>query len=232
LKAAHTTAGSPAVAPQKDLAVNEGYGKGTLSQFIRFWVIPLLIAASGQYQVPSDLDLIVYCNLPGATRKPSGDVACRDTGLDLIAGVAAVLGLRAAAGGDRGVDLVVPVRPPFGPPMRPPVNGGGPPPAYPPARHHHDGGIAVPPIVHDLAVQLARPRSGCTSNRRCRCVPAAASPPRSDQANSGTPSEPDPTADTLAKLRRVLIATGFQLTHPEQPTPAEIQTIRPPLLKV
>jgi hypothetical protein len=29
-----------------------------------------------------------------------------------------------------------------------------------------------------------------------------------------------------AKLRRVLIATRFRLARPDQPTPAEIQTIR------
>ncbi len=34
------------------------------------------------------------------------------------------------------------------------------------------------------------------------------------------------TADMLTKLRRVLIATRFQLARPEQPTQAEIQTIR------
>lgn len=34
------------------------------------------------------------------------------------------------------------------------------------------------------------------------------------------------TADMLAKLRRVLIATRFRLTRPEQPTLAELQTIR------
>jgi len=34
------------------------------------------------------------------------------------------------------------------------------------------------------------------------------------------------TADMLAKLRRVLIATKYQATHPEQPTPAEIHTLR------
>jgi hypothetical protein len=34
------------------------------------------------------------------------------------------------------------------------------------------------------------------------------------------------TADMLTKLRRVLIATRFQLTRPEQPTPAELHTIR------
>lgn len=34
------------------------------------------------------------------------------------------------------------------------------------------------------------------------------------------------TADMLAKLRRVLIATRFRLARPEQPTPAEIQAIR------
>jgi hypothetical protein len=32
--------------------------------------------------------------------------------------------------------------------------------------------------------------------------------------------------DMLAKLRRMLIATRFQLPHPDQPTPAEIHTIR------
>jgi hypothetical protein len=34
------------------------------------------------------------------------------------------------------------------------------------------------------------------------------------------------TADMLTKLRRVLIATRFRLTRPEQPTPAELHTIR------
>jgi hypothetical protein len=30
----------------------------------------------------------------------------------------------------------------------------------------------------------------------------------------------------LGKLRRVLIAARFRCAHPEQPTPAELQTIR------
>lgn len=34
------------------------------------------------------------------------------------------------------------------------------------------------------------------------------------------------TADMLAKLRRVLITTKYQATHPEKPTPAEIHTLR------
>jgi hypothetical protein len=34
------------------------------------------------------------------------------------------------------------------------------------------------------------------------------------------------TADMISKLRRVLIATKYQNTHPEQPTPAEIHTLR------
>lgn len=40
-----------------------------------------------------------------------------------------------------------------------------------------------------------------------------------------TKSQPS-TADMLAKLRRVLIATRFQATHPLAPTPAEIHTLR------
>jgi DDE superfamily endonuclease len=40
-----------------------------------------------------------------------------------------------------------------------------------------------------------------------------------------TKSQPS-TADMIAKLRRVLIATRFRATHPHQPTPAEIHTIR------
>jgi hypothetical protein len=40
-----------------------------------------------------------------------------------------------------------------------------------------------------------------------------------------TKSQPS-TADMIAKLRRVLIATRFQATHPHQPTPAEIHTLR------
>ena len=34
------------------------------------------------------------------------------------------------------------------------------------------------------------------------------------------------TADMIAKLRRVLIATRFQASHPDEPTPAEIHTLR------
>jgi DDE superfamily endonuclease len=34
------------------------------------------------------------------------------------------------------------------------------------------------------------------------------------------------TADMIAKLRRVLIAARFQASHPHQPTPAEIHTLR------
>jgi len=34
------------------------------------------------------------------------------------------------------------------------------------------------------------------------------------------------TSDILTKLRRVLIAARFQPARPEQPTPAELQTIR------
>jgi len=45
------------------------------------------IAASGQYHVPSDLDLVIYCNLPGAVREPSGDVACRNPSHERFAGV-------------------------------------------------------------------------------------------------------------------------------------------------
>jgi DDE superfamily endonuclease len=40
-----------------------------------------------------------------------------------------------------------------------------------------------------------------------------------------TKSQPS-TADMLAKLRRVLIATRFRATDPHQPTPAEIHTLR------
>ena len=40
-----------------------------------------------------------------------------------------------------------------------------------------------------------------------------------------TKSQPS-TADMIAKLRRVLIATRFQATHPHQPTPEEIHTLR------
>ena len=40
-----------------------------------------------------------------------------------------------------------------------------------------------------------------------------------------TKSQPS-TADMLAKLRRVLIAAKFRASHPDQPTPEEINVIR------